>query len=400
MITRRQFLKYCVASAAALGLSETDLLKLKEALAVQSNCATPTPPVIYLNGQGCSGCITSLLNRIIWVTGGYYDADILNALGIAAPQGTPNDPIPELNVVNDIADLLVGDAVGTLTGVPRNLTWGPLPAGYVTNTWNTTIMAAVGNTLNGNPVPYDAVDELNRIVSAGGFVLMVEGTTPLKKGGTFCWVFDDPHNYSGFGPGRITMRDALRWIAPQAAFIINVGTCSCFGGIPAAKGSRTKAKKTKKILNKYGISTPFINIPGCPPHPDWIVSPVAYFLINGVLPPVDGYKRPIDIYPPGINLCMQCSKYDSYNPATAANYPGDGGCTFWIGCNGKYTRADCPTRGWGNFDDGTKNNWCVGYQQGHPMAYGIADAQAVCVGCVVPDFPDGRSPFWSVIKGF
>src|SRR4030042_320193 len=37
-ITRRQFLKWLSASAAALGLSQTDLLKIKEALA-----AGPTP---------------------------------------------------------------------------------------------------------------------------------------------------------------------------------------------------------------------------------------------------------------------------------------------------------------------------------------------------------------------
>ncbi len=59
-VTRRQFLKVCGASAAALGLSTADLGLLKKALANENG-----PTVIWLQGAGCTGCSESFLN---WIT--------------------------------------------------------------------------------------------------------------------------------------------------------------------------------------------------------------------------------------------------------------------------------------------------------------------------------------------
>jgi hydrogenase small subunit len=59
MISRRDFLKYCGISAAALGLSSLDLLNLREALANPG-----APSVIWLQGSSCSGCSVSFLNLI------------------------------------------------------------------------------------------------------------------------------------------------------------------------------------------------------------------------------------------------------------------------------------------------------------------------------------------------
>jgi hydrogenase small subunit len=59
MISRRDFLRYCGISAAALGLSSLDILKLKEALANPG-----APSVIWLQGSSCSGCSVSFLNLI------------------------------------------------------------------------------------------------------------------------------------------------------------------------------------------------------------------------------------------------------------------------------------------------------------------------------------------------
>ncbi|AZR72947.1 [NiFe] hydrogenase small subunit HydA [Anoxybacter fermentans] len=56
-ITRREFLKWAATSAAALGLSQLDLLRLEKVLADSS-----APPVIWIQGASCSGCAISLLN--------------------------------------------------------------------------------------------------------------------------------------------------------------------------------------------------------------------------------------------------------------------------------------------------------------------------------------------------
>ncbi|MBM4274328.1 MAG: hydrogenase small subunit [Deltaproteobacteria bacterium] len=58
-ISRRDFLKYCGLTAAAVGLSSTELLRLEEAL------ANPTgPTVLWLQGTSCTGCSMSLLNYV------------------------------------------------------------------------------------------------------------------------------------------------------------------------------------------------------------------------------------------------------------------------------------------------------------------------------------------------
>ncbi len=58
-VSRRDFLKYCGISAAALGISATELGRLEEALANPNG-----PKVIWLQGSACTGCSVSFLNRI------------------------------------------------------------------------------------------------------------------------------------------------------------------------------------------------------------------------------------------------------------------------------------------------------------------------------------------------
>ncbi len=58
-ISRRQFLKISVKLAGLMGLGSTAVPQIAEAL---SDIATGAAPVIWLQGQSCSGCSVSLLN--------------------------------------------------------------------------------------------------------------------------------------------------------------------------------------------------------------------------------------------------------------------------------------------------------------------------------------------------
>jgi len=60
-IGRRDFLKYCIGSAAALGLPLSVLGKLEKALAAEGG---ELPTVVWLNGANCTGCTVSLANLI------------------------------------------------------------------------------------------------------------------------------------------------------------------------------------------------------------------------------------------------------------------------------------------------------------------------------------------------
>lgn len=71
-ICRRKFLNYCVSCAATIGLSNSVLGKLSEALAAD----TQLPNVIWINAANCTGCTISLSN-LFSETGPSNIADLL-----------------------------------------------------------------------------------------------------------------------------------------------------------------------------------------------------------------------------------------------------------------------------------------------------------------------------------
>jgi hydrogenase small subunit len=361
-----------------------------------------------MEGQNCSGCQTSLLNRVVDCGGtGYYDADLINALyatGVA--QGTPSDPQGlYLNVVNDVGDLLVGDGVRALTPLTsRALSWaddlggvGVLPSpnnfpnGFITLEGLHTVTAAAGDLI---------LSHIQPIVNAGGFVLLFDGSIP-DTNEEFCFAFDNVVN-DGLGTGAkiessiptdgshgdsVTIADALRWMLPKAAFAVSVGTCAAYGGIPAGKRNKTGAMGLADWAAKEGIGTTVVNVPGCPPHPDWIVFPVAYFLVHAALCALDSKGRPAAIYGDGSAFCTTCANQPTQGTPSAAQALGDDNCQVKNGCKGPYTFGDCPTRQKNVYDDGTVNNWCAAGSLGP----NIGQARYVCHGCIEPDFPDWAS---------
>jgi hydrogenase small subunit len=127
-ITRRQFLKGLLASAAVLGLSRSDLLRLQEALA-----GAGSPPVIWLQASGCTGCSVSLLNWIDAATGREIDEVLLEDISLK---------------------------------------------------YHPTVMAAAGQL---------AVDTAKnaRATYSGSYILVVEGAVPTGQNGNYCHVWED-----------------------------------------------------------------------------------------------------------------------------------------------------------------------------------------------------------------
>jgi Ni,Fe-hydrogenase I small subunit len=435
-----------------LGLSQTDLLRLEKALATpQPATSQPSPSVIWLSAQACSGCPVSLLNRVNSIGNGgtYYDADMLNAAyggGFTGPLTPPpllgGDPKgTPLAVVNDAADLLVGDAVrtvvnlGTPGAIVRSNVWaddytalaatlpgsllaayaGAFPTGYITLDWNATVMAAAGDIPAGH---------LKNIRNGGGilgvFVLVVDGSIPAGDD-RFCYVFDNdiqggtgkvidslPHGEA------ISANIALEWLAsaPGCIGVVSQGTCAAYGGIPGGVGNRTGAIGVADYLASKSIGTPVINVPGCPPHPDWTVYTVAYILAVSTpssiqFPAVDQFGRPSAVYSGSTGdsftpFCYDCPNKDTQglDPGpgydTRAQYLGDAGCVGGLGCKGPYTVGDCPIRGKNTTDDGLSMNWCIGASGQNSAGPGgsgvlvthVGEARHPCQGCIMPDFPD------------
>jgi hydrogenase small subunit len=163
----------------------------------------------------------------------------------------------------------------------------------------------------------------------------------------------------------------------------------------------------KDYLASKGIGTPVINVPGCPPHPDWTVYPVAYILAMSTpssiaYPPMDQWGRPQAVFSgsgnhgdPYAPFCLDCPNKDTQGTPQAAQQFGDAGCLGGKGCKGPYTVGDCPIRGKNTTDDGFSMNWCVGAsgQNSNPNAPAVShigEARHPCQGCIQPDFPDWR----------
>ncbi|MGL5813243.1 MAG: hydrogenase 2 small subunit [Aeromonas sp.] len=188
----------------------------------------------------------------------------------------------------------------------------------------------------------------------GKYVLVVDGSIPLKDGGVYCMVAGEP------------IVDHIRRAASDAAAVIAIGSCSAWGGVPASGGNPTGAVSLEAALGNIG--TPIINIPGCPPNPHNFLTTVAYYITYGKLPVLDAKKRPLFAYERLIH--ENCERRPHFDAGRFAKEFGDEGhrqgwCLYHLGCKGPETYGNCSTL---EFCDIGGGIWPVGI--GHP-----------CYGC-------------------
>jgi hydrogenase small subunit len=323
-------------------------------------------PVVWINGQSCTGCTVSLANSVYYMT------------------------VQELLLTNAPADGIDLKYSETLSSQLGHLA--------------TDMSAITGST----------------------YVLAIEGAIPTGPDvsgytdGMYCQAGD-------FGATSEAFMDTVAFLADNTncAAVLNMGTCSSYGGIPAASGNVTGSKgflsfwawkmnptdptAGARTTSYRTIRSKTVNIPGCPPNPNWMVGSIAYVLsrlTEGVkLPQLDALRRPRMYY--GERICNYCDRFLTstsdpvngfvgVNPtltynrlsvneplqigSPTQNVPS-GRCLKLAGCKGSRTKSDCSWRKWhadGYLQPG--QNWCVG-------------AGAPCQGCTQNFFPDRMSPF-------
>jgi hydrogenase small subunit len=279
-LTRRDFMRYLVASAAALGYSQLDLSRVAEALAAK-------PPLVWLQGASCNGCSVSLLNSAVPV----IDDVLLNTLDLR---------------------------------------------------YHPTLMAAAGD---------QAVTTATQNLTGGFPILVVEGAIPTAhdRYGSVWETVD----------GRaVSIREAVQTFAPKAQYIMAVGSCASFGGIPG-RSTDTGVTSVTGVLPGRTV----INVPGCPAHPDRIIGTITDLLLYRI-PTLDRYNRPTKFF--GRCVHQDCP----FREREEANTFGqEGRCLEELGCQGPRSWADCVVRRWNN-----GVNWC-------------ANAGGLCIGCTEPSFP-------------
>jgi hydrogenase small subunit len=166
-------------------------------------------------------------------------------------------------------------------------------------------------------------------------------------------------------------------VLKNAKGIIAAGTCTCFGGIPAAEGNSTKAVGMKAFMERQGIPVQnrLINCPGCPVHPHCLLGTVAYVIAKGY-PAVDPVLLTPDMFYKH-SVHDECPRFHYWEKRIFAEKFGDEGCLFNLGCLGPLSRTTCPRRQW---NGGV--NWCI-------------RAGAPCIACTNAEFARKRDfPFY------
>jgi hydrogenase small subunit len=214
--------------------------------------------------------------------------------------------------------------------------------------YHKTVMASAGQM---------AVNEAYAAKMAGNYVLVVEGGVPTAFGGRACFAWNNIGLDQPF-------KGVLQQFAPGAAAILCIGSCSSFGGIPAAPPNPAGIVSVKTLTGRTTI-----NVAGCPPHPAWVVWVIAQLLAGNSIP-VDSYGRPTQFYSQTVH--HQCPLRETEE---ASQWGQENRCKEELGCRGPETRGNCPYQ---LFNGGV--NWCIG-------------AGGPCIGCTEPTFP-GTNAFY------
>jgi len=293
IISRRQFLKYCTVAAGAIGLTATDLLKLENALAVNGAL-----PVIWINGQSCTGCTVSLANTV-------YYATIQDLLLFGAPADSINLKVSETLMASmstqatQQADLTSSAFVLAVEGAI------PTPDGYCTVGSYTG--AATENmsdvvTYLGTHANCAAILAIGTCASYGG-IPGAAGNVTGAKGVLEC-----------LGPAYKKKIACIPGCPPNPNWIV--------GSIAYMLANNYKFPQLDNLRRPNAF------------YPGRLCNSCSRFGNNFI-----DYKKPDDIG----------------NPALT-DY-----CLKKVGCKGSKTKSDCPTKQWhspGASVDGV--NWCVG----------------------------------------
>jgi hydrogenase small subunit len=270
-------------------------------------------PVIWLQAATCTGCSVSVLNSV-----------------------SPS-----------IKNVLIDEV---------------LPGKHVSLRYQATLMAGSGEAV------ITAMEDTRR-QHPGGYILVVEGAVPLRADGKY-------GSLGERGGALVPLADRVAELSGDALAVIALGTCAAFGGISAAAPNPSQSVSLPEFFRSRGITTPLINVPGCPPHPDWFLGTVASFLLLGAPKPgdLDDLGRPKAFF--GKLIHENCQRRAYYDEKKFAKKLSDEGCLYELGCKGPVTHADCPIRLW---NGGV--NWCVG-------------CGGMCIGCASSGFPDLVAPVY------
>jgi ferredoxin hydrogenase small subunit len=185
------------------------------------------------------------------------------------------------------------------------------------------------------------------------------------------------------------MADWARALAARARYVVAVGSCAAFGGVPAGGGNPTDARGLQFLGDSAGgllgedfrsaAGLPVVNVAGCAPHPGWVVETLAGLARDEIGPAdLDHLARPRFF---ADHLAHHgCSRNEFYEYKASAARLSDQGCLMEnLGCRATQAVGDCNMRRW----------------NGHGSC---TDGGFSCIACTSPGFGDSAAPFLETPK--
>lgn len=201
---------------------------------------------------------------------------------------------------------------------------------------------------------YQAEDHKESIFEKykGEYILAVEGGIPGSD--EFLMV------------GGKSVRDEIIQASKHAKAVIAFGSCSAWGGLPAAGINPTNSVEIREFIPD---GVPLALVPGCPPVPEAITGTLLHVHFHGELPELDKKLRPKVYY--NTTVHMTCHRKPFFDQKLFAySYDDEGAqkgfCLFKLGCKGPSAFNACESMGYDR---------CIA-------------AGFTCIGCSEKDFWD------------
>ena len=211
--------------------------------------------------------------------------------------------------------------------------------------YSETLSAAAGHSME---------KAKEQTIEAGNYILVYEGAVLNGWNGNALRVAGKTGN------------EHLIEAAEKATAVVALGSCAVNGGWMAAAPNASNATGVQAFLKEQGINVPIINIPGCPPNPEWLCAVLIQYLLLGELPELNAENKPTQIF--GQTIHDNCQRrghfengefvYQFGSPEEAKGY-----CLYPLGCRGPQTKANCGVVRYNH-----RRSWCV-------------EAGAPCIGC-------------------
>lgn len=200
-------------------------------------------------------------------------------------------------------------------------------------------------------------------------IFVFEGTVVQAPDGEGTW-----NRFAGRA-----MKDWVWDLANAAQFVVAIGDCATWGGIPAMAPNPSQSTGLQFLKRARGgflggdfrskSGLPVINIPGCPAHPDWI-SQILVAVATGRAGDLqlDDLQRPATFFTSFTQTGCTRNMHFAYK-VSATEFGQRKGCLFYdLGCRGPFTRSPCNRILWNRVSSKTR-------------------AGMPCIGCTEPEFP-------------